>query len=43
MVARINDYVYADIYRKVGVNKVIAGDLTSERIVESLQGVTFND
>jgi hypothetical protein len=43
VVARINDYVYADIYRKVGVNKVIAGDLTSERIVESLQGVTFND
>ncbi|MCR3955227.1 MAG: NAD-binding protein [Gudongella sp.] len=42
IVARINDYIYADIYRKIGVNKVIVGDITQDRIVESLQGVTFN-
>ena len=38
VVARINDYIYADIYRKIGVNKVITGDVTRDRIVEALQG-----
>lgn len=42
VVARVNDYVYADIYRKVGVNKVITGNITQDRIVESLKGVTLN-
>ncbi len=40
IIAKVNDYVYADLYRKVGVNKVITGAITPERIIESLQGVS---
>lgn len=40
IIAKVNDYVYADLYRKIGVNKLIAEDLSAEIIVESLEGVS---
>lgn len=40
IIAKVNDYVYADLYRKIGVNKVITEDITADIIVKSLEGVS---
>lgn len=38
IVARVNEHIYSDLYRKSGVDRIIVGNITTEKIIESLKG-----
>lgn len=37
IVARVNENMYSELYRRSGVNRIIAGELTSEKIIKSMR------
>lgn len=43
VVAKVNDYVYVDLYHKLGIDKVITSQITLNSIATSLKEVSTND
>ncbi|MGM0395869.1 MAG: NAD-binding protein [Bacillota bacterium] len=43
IVARVNDYIYVDLYHKLGIDKVITGGITPDSIAISLKEVSPHD